>query len=874
MKYLFAFILFCSSCLLLKTQTLEQHCLYSDWKYIKQRDVASGNPENIQFDDTDWLTVKVPHHVREDDLVPDDPRPVWKQNEPRVYAGVVWYRKKLHIPADKSEMRVIISFEAVHNIATVYINGQEVSYHEGGYLPFQADLTPYILFGEDNMLAVKVDNRVNKDIPPGVDWFNPCGIYRNVVLEYKDPVHITDAVSADIAGGGGVFIRTDLDKDHSRASVIHSVHINNKGNENKQYELISRIVDKEGNTVSGKTSSGIIEAASGLTIQHDFDIEHPHLWDFDNPYLYTMEDELAVAGTIVENRKTCFGVRHINFTFDEGFKLNGKPVYLRGTNRMQIYPYVFDAMPNSGQVLDARKIKESGFLYVRLHAYPQSPAFLDELDELGIVAIAQIPGFQYMGGETFRRNCFRHLKDMIRRDRNHPCIIGWEVEPNETWNDNSTHYADSVYRIAHEEYPGDQCFVGACWTDPAYYDFHMPNGGDVIDNTWAYTQATTLKKPMIVYEYGHWEYRETGRSSDVNIKDGEKKMLDQVYNHAAGHSLQKSKSPAINGDGLFVQFDYTEYPSGILDNFRLPKFSDYFWKSQRNPELQPLKEGLDAGPMIFIANYNLASSPRDITVFSNCERVELYNNGNLYGEGTKSDEEFYAHIAYKPFVFKDTGFIPGELKAVGYINSEAAATHIVNTPGAPAFIRLAYDPYVYNLKEGEDDILFIYASLVDDKDNIIRNYTGYYVDFEVNGVVDEIHSPLRIKMEAGVATFMIRVGNQPGNVRINASAAIRGETYTGSMEFTVKEKEYTGLQQNPIGKKNEKPLVYQRNKAFFVEGLEGKSQINLHDTLGKLILREHVETPNYSYVFQHIRRQVLLLSILNKGELYAYKLIL
>jgi len=433
--------------------------------------------------------------------------------------------------------------------------------------------------------------------------------------------------------------------------------------------------------------------------------------------------------------------------------LNGERFLFMGTNRVQEYPYTAWAFPNSAQKRDAIILKEGGFQFVRSSHNPQDPSFLDACDELGILVMDCIPGFQYIGGTQFRENSFQNMREIIRRDRNHPAVILWELSLNETDFDSS--FARQAVQIGHEEFPGDQCFV-AGWKFPTIYDVF-------IRASQHGAREYAENKPLVISEYGHWDFRTNGRStSDVDRKDGEAAMLQQAQNHQRSLNLNRGL-PFLSGDGLWVAMDFQCYPSGVIDYFRLPKFSYYFYQSQRDPDL--ILKAVDSGPMVYIANFWREKWPRPVTVFSNCERVDLLLNGQLLASQPPDTGWFVKNLLHPPFTFTAVAWQPGKLKAIGYLHGQAAVVHERITPGEASNIRLHFD-----LKGtstiGDDDMFFVYAMVVD-KNGVVVPDVLKEISFHVDGGGILI-SPEKVETEAGTAVALIRTTDRPDKIIIHA----------------------------------------------------------------------------------------------------------
>ena len=436
-------------------------------------------------------------------------------------------------------------------------------------------------------------------------------------------------------------------------------------------------------------------------------------------------------------------------------------MFLRGTNRHQEYPYVGYALSDAAQYRDARKIKDAGFDYIRLSHYPHAPAFMDACDELGLVVMDCIPGWQFFNREDpeFTGIQYENCRRMMRRDRNHPCVILWEVSLNET--DMPEEFIRRTHEIAGEEYPGDQCYTCG-WTDG--YDVFIQarqHGGcrDVTDRS------------CVISEYGDWEYYAQNAGLDqaawadlapdeANSRQlrwhGEAALLQQATNFQEAHN-DNLKTIAF-ADGLWVMYDYNRgyapdiESSGCMDLFRLPKFSREFFRSQRPPD-EHLWQA-ESGPMVFIASYWTADSSPTVRVFSNCEEVGLALNGELLQRRRPDANRISTHLAHPPFTFQLKRFEPGTLEAIGLIGGRKAAHHVVRTPEAAKRLTLRLDESWRPFSAGGKDVAFVYAELKDDTGTIVPDawenvFFGGTGDIELVGA-----NPF--SSEAGIASILVR----------------------------------------------------------------------------------------------------------------------
>ncbi|MDZ7398996.1 MAG: DUF4982 domain-containing protein [candidate division KSB1 bacterium] len=724
-------------------QARQQLNFNPNWSFYRG-DLPTEEVIKISFQDDDWEQVHLPHAPRITPL--RHPWPIPDNH------GINWYRKKFKLPPQYSNKKIFLSFEGADQTAEVWLNGTKLIRHTGSFTPFLVDMTEHLRFGDaENLICVRVDNHRDPDIPTYGNWISYGGLYRDVHLIITDRLHITDPIYANQIAGGGIFVTYPSITD-SMAEVRIQTHILNEHPSRKTCRLRSVIQDSNNQNFGVAETTHRFNGKEDRTFVQVIKIKHPRLWHPDHPYLYTLVSEVYDGGKRVDRQTTRIGIRRIDFSPTAGFSINGERLVFMGTNRVQDYPYVAWAFPNSAQRRDAIHLKEAGFQYVRLSHNLQDPSFLDACDELGLLVMACIPGFQFIGGQRFREHSFQDMRDLIRRDRNHPSVILWELSLNETEFDSS--FARRAVEIGHEEFPGDQCFVSG-WKHDDIYDVF-------IRATQHGARAYSGNKPLVISEYGHWDYGEGNSTSDVDRMDGELAMLVQARNHQ--ESLNANRAlPFLCGDGLWVGIDFQTYPSGVIDYFRLPKFSYYFYQSQRNPRLKV--EGIDSGPMVFIANYWTENSPRDVTVFSNCDSVQLLLNGERIATQTPDQNSISDHLLHPPFTFKEIPWQPGELQVIGFLAGKPMAQHTRRTPEAPKSIDLKFE-ICHQPKADGEDMFFVYAHVVDQNGTTVPTFSDW-IEFEVAGAA-RLVSPNRVQAEAGVAAALIRVGEQPGQIIVRA----------------------------------------------------------------------------------------------------------
>ncbi len=785
----------------------------SEWKFILN-DVEGA--EHLDFEDLYWENVILPHTPQ-----------IEAVDVCHHFQGICWYRKHFTVDSSYEGKKIFIEFEGAMQVADIWINGKHKLTHLGGYLPFTIDVSDDILWGRDNVISVKLDNRDNGDIPPGKplkERFDFCyfgGIYRNAFIHITDKLHVTDAVYENKVAGGGVFI-TYSDVSEKSAKIHMKTNIKNEYDVRKETRVITYILDAEGGILK-KDDSISYEILPGrdYTFTECSTLDMPKLWHPDSPYLYTVYTQVFDGKLLVDEVKVNVGIRSISCKKPEGFVINGKPLKIRGVNRHHQYPYIGIAASDEAQYRDAKKLKEAGFNLVRLSHYPHSPAFLDACDELGIMVMEPTPGWQWCREGLFQDIVIENIRDMVRRDRNHPCVVMWEVSLNETgtyWSGASDEFFHRCHETAHEEYPGDQMLTSGDTMgrkDPKAVGFDVPY------TEWNEEYKTrpldSLPDKMgFNREYGDFEFGGHYSTTRTFRGGGEGALLQQAWNFQWSHNRNLANAWSI-GDAIWSGMDYNrgccpDKPicnSGILDTFRLPKFAYYFYQSQRNPRID--------GAMVYIANYWMPSEEsKKIVVYSNCDEVRLYLNGRLIEarkpdngpdlevENQKvdstvdywlenkdmpghEDSEFsidpLARLTYEncynggsgrrlehaPFTFEKVDYKYGELKAVGIIEGKEAAVDIKRTPGKPCGLALRFDTCGKNLKADGSDFVFVYAEVVDESGTVIP-YAENTINFMVKGPASLIgDNPVR--SEAGIATIILRSQAQSGKIVVTAESS-------------------------------------------------------------------------------------------------------
>lgn len=692
------------------------------------------------------------------------------------WQGICYYRKILNVSKKEIDKQLWLEFEGAMHLADVWVNGQHLIQHSGGYTPFVVDVTGMLHADRGNEILVRLDNRNNPLIPPGkpletLDFCYYGGLYRDVNLIVKHPVHITHPIMANEVAGGGIFVTYPY-VSKQEAEIKVKTQVSNKVGTQRHLTIRHTLYEwskKKGRGKKVALVESTLVLAAGTTQHHtqQFTVNNPKLWYPDSPALYVLRTEVMDGRKVTDCEDTRIGIRRIEMTREKGFVINDKPLKLEGSNRHQEYPYVGNAISDQAQYRDMYQIRDNGFNTVRLGHYPQDPSVLEACDELGLLVIEPIPGWQFFNkAQGFVDHTYKDIRDLIRRDRNHPSVIMWETTLNESWPPKS--WKDQAVRIAHEEFPGDQCYTSG---DTYGYD-----GFDVCYNDWreGYNRPNTTSKPGFIREYYDYEFGGHYSTTRVTRGDGDYALMQNAWNARRSHNRYRAYYPWTIGGAVWSMYDYNRgccdniCYSGLADLFRLPKFGLLYFRTQ-------MKEGTftPAGPMtyeVFINSHWLEGSSDTLQVYGNVDEVKLQLNGRViarqYPDDKPSTSEYVSrpdggnaeNIDFPPFTFFNVNWERGELKAIGYKDGKAVAEHVVRTPGAVEAMDITY--FESGVSASCRDLLIVYVNLKDLQGTGCFGENNREVKLEVlQG--GELRGPATIKAEAGVASFLVATTDSP-----------------------------------------------------------------------------------------------------------------
>ena len=791
-----------------------------------------GNAEHaeaIDFDDSRWPVVCAPHTAQ---LVPAE------ASGGRNYQGVCWYRKQFVVPADMQDKEVIVHFEAIMGKQDVFVNGQLVTTNEGGYLPVIVNLSELgVSAGDSCLIAVKADNSDDKSYPPGkkqaqLDFAYHGGMYRDVWLIGRSAVHITDPLERGIVAGGGVFLHYDNISEKS-ADVFIDVEVEQthpqplpSGRGATTAVVEATIRDANGRIVKTLRQTKAIAARSLDTYARNSTLytlhstlKHPHLWSPEDPYLYNIELKVISPlprregqGGGSDGGIIHMGIRKAEFRGKDGFWLNGKPYHqLVGANRHQDFAYVGNAVPNSQQWRDAKRLKDAGFTIVRAAHYPQDPAFMDACDELGLFVIVPTPGWQYWNKEAgWAEKVHDNTRRIIRRDRNHPCVLMWEPILNETRYPKD--FALEALQITRDEFPwpgrpvaaADMNSEGVKDNYDVLYDWadNIPKKlsdeslvlSDNSPEKSLNTQQSTLNKCVFTREWG--EYVDDWYAHNAINRAcrawGEHAQLAQALSLTNTYGMMFRGQRQFIGGCQWHPFDHQRgyhpdaYFGGLYDAFRQKKYAFEAIRSQSSPShLSPL-----TSYHLFIAHEMTQSSPSDVTIFSNCDSVRL-----TALDGWKTATLPVVHdpegVPNAPVVFKgfwdfwqarqlsytQRSWQKVKLVAEGIVNGEVVVREEKMPARRSTKLRLYADEMGKKLVADGSDFIVVVAEVTDDKGHV-RRQAREHVTFTVEGegtIIGDasIMANPRV-VEWGSAPVLVRATHAAGQIRIIARPTYEG----------------------------------------------------------------------------------------------------
>lgn len=683
----------------------------------------------MNWNESTWIPVRTPHSYNAEDTF--DP-------ERGYYRGMAWYRKHFVIPESEKGRILKLHFGAIGNESEIWVNEQFLGKFTTGYTPIEIDITSVVSYDSENVIAIRVNNLHNDEIPPGrwrMDYNVYGGIYREVELISLSPLYLQETE---------LHVTTPhVAENRSKVSV--SVAVQNSKDKDQSVTLQCTLYD--GNNEKARVSRKVTLPANQLVPVKDISllINDVELWSPVNPKLYTVKVSLLNDGSQLDLIESKIGFRSFSFDAEKGFVLNGKPTKLRGLNRHQCYPGLGNAVPERLQVEDAVLLKELGANYVRCAHYPQHVSFLDACDSLGLLVYEEVASWQHIGGDEFIDHMDYMMEGMIRRDRNHPSIILWGMM-NEG---RSYKMFEKLLRTAKEL--DDTRAV-------SYAENHIDHG----------IEAGTIFQPDVLglnynldkYDEFHKQYPNIP-VINTEATNADKALLGDLESQlTATFRIEKDldfvdQRSYISGICIWGFHDYgTNYKpvwpmqqSGVVSAYREFKEAAYF-----------LKAKWTKAPFIKIAgHWNHAGRENelmDVYVWNNCEKVELFLNGiKLEKDGDS--------------LWK-VPFQPGELKAIGKKGKEKVV-YVLRTAGKAE--QIACSSKSTTIKADGFDVILVKAQLADEKGNPVP-VNDKTVGFEISGPgkLVGIGGSKEGQTADGKANILVQSTGEKGEITIRATS--------------------------------------------------------------------------------------------------------
>ena len=718
-----------------------------DWLYQSKHVPEATKPG---FDESKMQPVTLPHTNQ---MLP------WHSFDERASQIVSVYRRHFRTPGDIGGKRVFLDFEGVMTACTVTINGHSFEEQRGGYTPFSFEITDHLEASGKNLLAVSVDSTERSDIPPfggDIDYLTFGGIYREVSLRVVPKSYLENVFAMPqevLTPQRKLTVRCHLGGDQPQGGKLMV--------ELRDGEHVIQHAEK---TDIG--SAGVQE----LTLGGLSEIE---LWSLEKPKLYSVVVSYqASAGAPADEFKLQTGFREARFT-EHGFHLNGKHIKLRGLNRHQTYPYVGGAMPARVQRRDAQILKnELKLNLVRTSHYPQSRHFLDACDELGLLVLEEIPGWQHIGENGWQDLSVRNVGAMIQRDWNHPAIILWGVRINES-HDNHDFYV-RTNRAAHELDPSRQ-------TGGIRYLYDS----DFLEDVFTMNDFGFPLKPPNHPFYLNTEF--VGHTYSTKRFDQVERVAEHTLRHARVHNQLASDDRYAGGIG-WCAFDYNTHANfgsgdhicyhGVSDIFRIPKGAAGFYKSQCEPADEIVLEPSFSWSS---GDHSEGGGPGRVPVCSNCDHLKLYIDGKLHNE-CDPDMKDYGHLAHPPFLveLKDLPLSPwGDLKIEGYIKDKLVITKTYSGRGLDA--KFILEPDDTELWGDGIDATRVVFRVTDDFGNT-QQFASGAIQLSVDGPGEIIgENPFGLVGGAGAVWIKSKAG--AGTIRLAAKHSFLG---TRNVNISVK----------------------------------------------------------------------------------------
>ncbi|MBI9017285.1 MAG: DUF4982 domain-containing protein [Phycisphaerae bacterium] len=764
----------------------QAHNIDFDWKFIC-KDISSAS--KLDFDDSDWRILDLPHDWSvENGYSPENtPQNGW------LAGGIGWYRKTIDVPEQWLKGKILLCFDGVFMNSQVFINGNAIGGRPYGFMSFSCDLTEYLKAGV-NVIAVRVDNTP----VPTSRFYHGSGIYGHVELLIMPKTHIVP--------NGGIFART-IRADSSEALLAIDTEVLNNQDIPVSINICQKLRNIADEVIAQSNPEKIVikPGQTGIA-QQELHVEHPVLWSTQSPYLYSLETIVKEDDVQIDKVQTSVGIRTIRFDADTGFWLNDKNIKLKGVcEHLELMP-VGLAVPDALIEWRLKQLKSMGCNAIRTAHNPFTPAFYKICDQLGILVMDEIfdgwhrKGANDYGGRFFDQWWKQDVKDWVRRDRNHPCIVIYSIG-NETGHKDTNDITGEIRKYdTTRPSTGGTVFYGVDVSG-----FNGPGGmpgvlekfhKDNPDQPVVLTEVPHTIQTRGFYRVRNWWRDKGGKRHDYEPYADEQIFFDghprykSSYDNAgvrinARTSWKRTRDlPWISGEFRWTGFDCfgeahfmgAEFPkriynSGVIDLAGFPKDHYYFYQSQWTKE-----------PMVHLLPHWThphlkVGTEIPVVAYSNCDEVELFLNDKSLGKQKPGELlDFVWHVPWQAGILRANAYIKGILKA----------STIVKTADQPVDIKVEVSNN--NLNANRRDVSLITLSAID-SEGIMVPWCNSRVDCRIDGPVKllgfENGDPMDgtnngehwRKLFYGMARGYFQSNGQTGPIEITVAAILGDELF-------------------------------------------------------------------------------------------------
>ncbi len=742
-----------------------------NWRYHPAKVEGA---ELLSFDDAGLERIVIPHTNIE---LP------WHSFDEKDYAFISTYRRRFKTPEGIEGKRVFVDFEGAMTASTVWINGVRLGDYKGGFTPFSFELTQHLHRDAENVLLVQLDSTERADIPPfgyEIDYMTFGGIYREVSLRIVPRMYIDNVfaqckdvlsnspslevncfLAGDLMPKKGLAIEVELrDGDQTIA----------KGR--KAIETTGAAGTKASDPLDPYTDAPVYSTTETLrdSVRHQVSLTQLggiKLWNLEEPHLYTVYVRLQLGDRTIDEDTRSIGFREATFT-DHGFSLNGKIVKLRGLDRHQTFPFVGQAMPARVQRKDADILRKNLHCnIVRTSHYPQSRHFLDRCDEIGLLVLEEIPGWQHIGDEKWKEVAIDNVGRMIRRDWNHPSIVLWGVRINESLDD-------------HDFYTRTNALAHALDDSRQTGGIRYFQESEFLEDVFTMNDFGFPLKPPCHPRYLNTEF--VGHTFPTKTTDDDERQREHTLRHARIHN-QLASDPQYAGGIGWCAFDYNTHANfgagdricyhGVTDIFREPKPAAGFYKSQCDPSEEVVLE-----PAFHWARGDESVGFTKAVVCSNCDHLQIFGRADSLESNPwvplaelDPDRTEFAHLKYPPFVLElsklDTKKLRigwGDLRVDGFIAGKQVISKTLSGRGVDAKFALLPDD-VELQADGADTTRVVLR--VTDEFGAIRTYANDPIALTLEGP-GKLIGDNPFALVGGTGAVWIRASEEAGKLRLIA----------------------------------------------------------------------------------------------------------